>query len=149
MCSCGRCARIGLEETYLTAIAGVTCPRFPRNDGQHRFRLVFRRFTGVFPRPEHPLALFLDDQHWLDATMLDLLEDLLESAGYAALDFDRRLPRQRSRFRRSVDAQARSNPPSWSDIHEKTWPIRFPHRVLLLRLLATFLLVNKSCEERL
>jgi len=32
-----------------------------------RFQLVLRRFIGVFARPEHPLALFLDDLQWLDA----------------------------------------------------------------------------------
>jgi predicted ATPase len=31
----------------------------------------------VFARPEHPLALFLDDLQWLDAATLNLLEDLL------------------------------------------------------------------------
>jgi hypothetical protein len=44
---------------------------------QGRFQLVFRRFIGVFARPEHPLALFLDDLQWLDAATLDLLEDVL------------------------------------------------------------------------
>jgi serine/threonine protein kinase len=49
----------------------------PAQDAQKRFQTVLRRFIGVFARPEHPLALFLDDLQWLDAATLDLLEDLL------------------------------------------------------------------------
>ncbi len=49
----------------------------PPRDARRRFQLVFRRLLGVFARPEHPLALFLDDLQWLDAATLDLLEDLL------------------------------------------------------------------------
>ena len=49
----------------------------PPQDVQRRFQLVFRRFLAVFARPEHPLALFLDDLQWLDSATLDLLEDLL------------------------------------------------------------------------
>ncbi|MBV9519419.1 MAG: AAA family ATPase [Hyphomicrobiales bacterium] len=52
-------------------------PELPPQDAQRRFQLVLRRFIGVFARPEHPLALFLDDLQWLDAPTLDLLEDLL------------------------------------------------------------------------
>ena len=52
-------------------------PVLPPQDAQRRFQLVFRRFIGVFARPEHPLALFIDDLQWLDAATLDLLEDLL------------------------------------------------------------------------
>ncbi|MDM0022316.1 trifunctional serine/threonine-protein kinase/ATP-binding protein/sensor histidine kinase [Variovorax saccharolyticus] len=52
-------------------------PELPQQDAQRRFQLVFRRFIGVFARPEHPLALFLDDLQWLDEATLDLLEDLL------------------------------------------------------------------------
>jgi PAS domain S-box-containing protein len=52
-------------------------PELPPQDAQRRFQLVFRRFLGVFARPEHPLALFLDDLQWLDAATLDLLEHLL------------------------------------------------------------------------
>jgi PAS domain S-box-containing protein len=47
---------------------------------QGRLQLVFRRFLGVFARPEHPLALFLDDLQWLDAATLDLIEHLLTHA---------------------------------------------------------------------
>src|SRR5262249_52396441 len=40
-------------------------PDLPPQDAQRRFQLVFRRFIGVFARPDHPLALFLDDLQWL------------------------------------------------------------------------------------
>ena len=49
----------------------------PLQDAQRRFQFVFRRFIGVFARPEHPLALFLDDLQWLDSATLDLIENLL------------------------------------------------------------------------
>src|SRR4029077_7245341 len=52
-------------------------PELPAPDAQNRFNRVFRQFIGVFARPEHPLALFLDDLQWLDAATLDLMEDLL------------------------------------------------------------------------
>src|SRR5262245_35368793 len=52
-------------------------PELPPQDAQRRFQLVFRRFISVFARPEHPLALFLDDLQWLDAATLDFLENLL------------------------------------------------------------------------
>ena len=52
-------------------------PDLPPKDAQRRFQLAFRRFLSVFARPEHPLALFLDDLQWLDAATLDLIEDLL------------------------------------------------------------------------
>src|SRR5215510_8426464 len=63
----------------LTLIIGEQppVPALPPQDAQRRFHLVFRRFLGVFARPEHPLALFLDDLQWLDAATLDLLADLL------------------------------------------------------------------------
>jgi PAS domain S-box-containing protein len=51
-------------------------PVLPPQETQRRFQLVFRRFIGVFARPEHPLALFLDDLQWLDTATLDFLEDL-------------------------------------------------------------------------
>lgn len=53
----------------------------PAQQSQSRFHMVFQRFIAVFARPEHPLALFLDDLQWLDAATLDLLEDLLTRPG--------------------------------------------------------------------
>jgi predicted ATPase/GAF domain-containing protein len=52
-------------------------PDLPPQDAQNRFQMVFRRFISVFARPEHPLALFLDDLQWLDAATLDLFEHLV------------------------------------------------------------------------
>jgi predicted ATPase len=52
-------------------------PDCPPQQAQNLFKMVFRRFVGVFAQPEHPLALFLDDLHWADAATLDVLEDLL------------------------------------------------------------------------
>jgi len=51
-------------------------PELPPQEGQNRFQRVFRRFVGVFARPEHPLALFLDDLQWLDNATLEMLEHL-------------------------------------------------------------------------
>ena len=52
-------------------------PDLAPRDTQKRFQMVLRRFLGVFARPEHPLALFLDDLQWLDAATLDLFEYLV------------------------------------------------------------------------
>jgi len=52
-------------------------PEIPLEDAQNRFQMMFRRFIGAFARPEHPLALFLDDLQWLDAATLELLEHLM------------------------------------------------------------------------
>jgi predicted ATPase/signal transduction histidine kinase/GAF domain-containing protein len=63
----------------LTLIIGEQ-PQVPAllpRDAQSRFQFVFRRFLGVFARPEHPLALFVDDLQWLDVATLDLIEHLV------------------------------------------------------------------------
>ena len=49
----------------------------PPQEARNRFQLVFRRFLAAFTRPEHPLALFLDDLQWLDTATLELLELLI------------------------------------------------------------------------
>ena len=87
-------------------------PDLSPQDAQRRFQTVLRRFIGVFARPEHPLALFLDDLQWLDAATLDLLEDLLDAIGHPAFAADRRLSRQRGRRRAPAHAQARCDPSS-------------------------------------
>jgi len=64
--------------------------RRPFRISRHRTRK--RRFfsscsgdsSASFARPEHPLALFLDDLQWLDAATLDLLEDSADPPGCAA-----------------------------------------------------------------
>ena len=60
-------------------------PALEPHQMQRRFLQVFRRFIGVFARPAHPLALFLDDLQWLDTATLDLLEDLLTQPGPRSL----------------------------------------------------------------
>jgi predicted ATPase/two-component sensor histidine kinase len=52
-------------------------PELAAKDMQNVFEQVIRRFIAVFARPEHPLALFLDDLQWLDAATLELLSHLL------------------------------------------------------------------------
>jgi PAS domain S-box-containing protein len=52
-------------------------PELPPGDAQNRFQMVFIDFIGAFARPEHPLALFLDDLQWLDAGTLKLMERLV------------------------------------------------------------------------
>src|SRR5260370_20960768 len=56
-------------------------PDLPPQDAQNRFQMVLRRFLGVFARPEHPLALFLDDLQWLDAATPELLGHLVTDPG--------------------------------------------------------------------
>src|SRR5205085_7176155 len=66
-----------VPELKLIIGAQPPVPDLPPQDAQNRFLLVFRRFTKVFARLEHPLVLFLDDLQWLDAATLDLLEHLV------------------------------------------------------------------------
>ena len=63
----------------LAAIIGQQpqTPDLPPQEAQNCFQMVFRRFLSAFARPEHPLALFLDDLQWLDAATLELIEHLV------------------------------------------------------------------------
>ena len=85
-------------------------PELPPQEAQRRFQLVFRRFIGVFARPEHPLALFLDDLQWLDAATLDLLEDLLTRPDVRHLLLIGAYRDNEVSRRPSADAHARGDP---------------------------------------
>ena len=52
-------------------------PDLPPQQARRLFQISLRRFIGAFAKPHHPLALFLDDLHWVDVATLDLLEDLI------------------------------------------------------------------------
>jgi predicted ATPase len=52
-------------------------PDLPPPAARARFHRALRRFIGVFARPEHPLALFLDDLQWLDGATLEFLDELV------------------------------------------------------------------------
>ena len=56
-------------------------PALPPAEAKARVLGGLRRLTGVFARPEHPLALFLDDLQWLDGATLELLESILVEPG--------------------------------------------------------------------
>src|SRR5215831_10501203 len=77
LCPNGRLISDLIPELALILGEQPPVPELPPQDAQRRIQLVFRRFIGVFARPEHPLVLFLDDLQWLDAATLHLLEDLL------------------------------------------------------------------------
>ena len=66
----------------LEFVVGKQSPvaELPPQEARGRFQLVFLRFLGAFARPEHPLALFLDDLQWLDTATLELLERLATDA---------------------------------------------------------------------
>jgi PAS domain S-box-containing protein len=55
-------------------------PPLPPSDAASRLHMVFRRFIGVFAKPEHPLVLFLDDLQWADLASLKLLQHILAHA---------------------------------------------------------------------
>ena len=85
-------------------------PELPPQQAQGRLQLVFRRFLGVFARPEHPLALFLDDLQWLDAATLDMLADLLTQPDVQQLLVIGAYRDNEVEFRPSADAEARRHP---------------------------------------
>lgn len=55
-------------------------PEVGPNESQNRFNLVFQNFIKVFTKPEHPLAIFIDDLQWADGASLKLIQLLMSSA---------------------------------------------------------------------
>jgi hypothetical protein len=60
-------------------------PALGPRETQARLSLALQRFLKVCARPEHPLAIFLDDLQWSDAGSRALLEELLNSQTPCAL----------------------------------------------------------------
>ena len=71
----------------------------PPQQAQGRFQLAFRQFIAVFARPEHPLALFLDDLQWLELGNAGPLRGPVDPAGHETPDDCRSLPGQRGQLR--------------------------------------------------
>jgi predicted ATPase/signal transduction histidine kinase len=69
-----------IPELELVIGAQPAVPELPASEAQNRFKLTFQRFIAVFTRPEHPLALFIDDLQWVDGASLDLVQALLTGA---------------------------------------------------------------------
>ena len=62
-------------------------PQLESVETRNRFKFVFQNFIHAFCRPEHPLAVFIDDLQWIDAASLNFLELMItdEKAAYLFL----------------------------------------------------------------
>jgi predicted ATPase len=45
----------------------------------NRFNIVLKRFVSIFAKKEHPVALFLDDLHWVDIACLQFIGKIVIS----------------------------------------------------------------------
>ena len=52
-------------------------PEVGPTESQNRFNRLFKEFLRVFPQPEHPLVIFLDDLQWADSATLKLMQLLI------------------------------------------------------------------------
>ncbi|MBX0330561.1 AAA family ATPase [Oscillochloris sp. ZM17-4] len=60
-------------------------PPLEGKEAQSRLEFLLRGFVRALARPEHPLAIFLDDLQWADAASLSLLQLLLSEADTGSL----------------------------------------------------------------
>lgn len=60
-------------------------PELSGTAAQNRFNRLFTTFIQIFAKPEHPLAIFLDDLQWADLASLQLIELLMNDRGYLLL----------------------------------------------------------------
>ncbi len=57
-------------------------PELSGGAAQQRFNLLIQKFVRLFTTAAHPLVLFLDDLQWADLASLNLLQLLMQDAGY-------------------------------------------------------------------
>jgi predicted ATPase/signal transduction histidine kinase/CheY-like chemotaxis protein len=60
----------------------LPAPALAGNAAQQRFHLLMQKFVRLFTTAAHPLVLFLDDLQWADLASLNLLQLLMQDAGY-------------------------------------------------------------------
>ncbi len=66
-----------IPEVELIVGAQPPVPPLTPAEAQNRFNRLFQKFSQVFAKKEHPLALFLDDLQWADSASLKLIEQLV------------------------------------------------------------------------
>jgi predicted ATPase/signal transduction histidine kinase len=60
----------------------LPAPELSGSAAQQRFKLLMQKFVRLFTTAAHPLVLFLDDLQWADLASLNLLQLLMQDAGY-------------------------------------------------------------------
>lgn len=60
----------------------LPAPELSSSVAQQRFNLLIQKFVRLFTTAAHPLVIFLDDLQWADLASLNLLQLLIQDAGY-------------------------------------------------------------------